>query len=200
MSDLLGAVNRCLRAIGEAPVNSTTSGHPDVGDALLIINDVTREVLMAGWHHNTSERVVLSPNLTGRIVVPANTLRVDSMDGSAHVNVVVREYTGDGRMCLFNLNDNTFTFDTPITARTVTYFEFDGNPYHIREYISARSARVFQETSMGSVSLDNFTTRAEADAWTKLVDTELSNQDNNTLKDSAYMRTITGRNNDLRWR
>lgn len=197
MSYLLTAINRCLRAIGETPVNSTDSGLPDAGEAYKVIEDVTYEVLSAGWEANTSRGLTLTPSMSHQIAVPATYLRVDTVDEDRHIHVTVRRDPNDGIAKLYNVKDNTFEFMSPVKVDVVHYFTIDELTFPLQNFISARAARVFQETQMGSVSLDSFTMRAEQEAWAKLIDAEAENADHNALRDSPYMATITGRFNTL---
>jgi len=59
----LDAVNRCLRAIGEARINSLDSGVPDAADAEALIDETVTEILGSGWHFNTEQYVEFEPKL-----------------------------------------------------------------------------------------------------------------------------------------
>lgn len=190
------AINRCLKAIGEAPVNSINSGVPDAEEASAVIDEVTQQVLMAGWSCNTAENVKLVPDLDGIIKVPASVLQVDTAGRDKWLNVTVRTDT-DGIDKLFQVKDQTYQFTRPVYVDMTYLFDIDGLPFPLQNYIAAKAARVFQEGTFGSVSLDSFTTRGEAEAWALLMDYEADQEDSNCLTDSAYMRVVTGRNNYL---
>lgn len=200
MSYLLTAVNRCLSAIGETPVNSLQSGLPDAADAQRAVEEVAQEVLSSGWNSNTSYGLTLTPDNEGCIAVPTDYLRVDSSGTDAHVAVTVRADPDTKVRKLWRTKERTFTFDRPILVDVVHSFGIDEIPFHLQNYISARAARVFQERVLGSTSLDGFTRRAEAEAWAKALDAEAEIADHNCLAESPYMRAVTARNNPLRWR
>lgn len=197
MSNKLKAVNRCLRAIGEAPVNSLSSGVPDAEVAMSVIDDVTEEVLEVGWHCNTRREMRLLPDINGHIAIPSEYLQVDTVGVSSRIDVTISKDPQDGILKLFNIGDQTYVFSGPIHVDVVLRLDYDGLPLALRNYIAAKSARVFQENQMGSASLDAFTTRSETEAWAKLQDYEAEVEDANCLTDSAYMRYIRHRNSPI---
>jgi hypothetical protein len=192
----LEAINRCLNAIGENPVNSVHSGVPDAEAASRVIDQITKEVLTKGWSANSAFEQRLTPDQDGIIKVSANILKIDTAGRDRHLTVTVNQDV-DGIDKLFKVKDQSFVFTKSVLVDIVYYFDIDGLPFPIQDYIAARAARVFQEAEMGSVSLDSFTSRREAEAWTALLDYEAEQEDNNVLTDSPYMREITGRNNIL---
>jgi len=197
LSYKLKAINRCLAAIGESPVNSLSSGLPDAGKASTFIDEVTLDVLSAGWHSNSSYNIELNPDNDGFIKVASNVIRIDSSGVSAWINVAVRRDPSDQILKLYNIEEATYVFEDSVWVDIVYSFEIDDLPYSLQNYISARSARVFQSRVLSSVSLDSFTTREEGEAWAKLVDHEAEVEDSNALLDSPYIRAVIGRNNRL---
>jgi hypothetical protein len=201
MLDKLEAVNRCLQAIGEARVNTLQSGAPDAAEAETVLDEVREEVLMVGWFENTRHDVEVTPDLVSKeITVPATWHSVDPVRSSYNEKIVVKTDANDGVRKLFEVNKQTFEFEKSLKVNVITSLEFDDLSYPLKNYISARAARVFQERLMGSVSLDSFTGRAEAQAWSRLMDAEIEIEEPNMLTDSPYMREITGRYNRLTWR
>ncbi len=190
----LKAVNRCLRAIGESPVNSLASGVPDAEDALAIVDDMTELVLSMGWHSNTSYGVVFYPDMSGEIGIPPNVLRIDSSGRSAHINVTAREDLNDSLKKLFNVDEQSFLFEQPVECDVVYHYDIDGLPYALQDYIACSAAVRFQESTMSSQVLDAFVKRAESEAWARLLDAELEAEDANVLKDSHDVRRIVRRN------
>ncbi|MDR3473415.1 MAG: hypothetical protein P4M09_17285 [Devosia sp.] len=191
------AINQCLDAIGEAPVNSTQSGVPDAEDASRMIDKVTRQVLSAGWTVNSVYNKLITPDHDGIIRVADNVLRIDTAGRSAGIAVTVRNDLDDGIDKLFKVLDESFIFTDPVYVDIVYFFDIDGLPFPLQNYIAAMSARVFQESVMGSATLDAFVKRAEAEAWAMVLDYEADQDDANALTDSPYMRAVTGRNNPL---
>lgn len=202
MLDKLEAVNRSLQAIGESRVNSLQSGHPDAAEAEVVLDEVKDEVLQVGWYENTRDEVQVQPDAqTGEIAVPSTWYQVETTGRSASLGkVTVKVDPNDSQRKLFSVKDQTHIFSRNVYVKVIMSMSFDDLTYPLRNYISAKAARVFQERILGSVSMDNFTARAEAEAWAKLMDAEAEVAENNALYDSPYMREITGRNNRLTWR
>lgn len=202
MLDKLKAVNRCLTAIGESRVNSLSSGLPDAAEAEAVLDEVKDQVLTAGWYENTREGVELTPDLvTKEINIPSTWLEVEASGGQSGIGKITGKVdVNDSQRKLFEVNDQTFKFDSSITVDAVISMEFDDMSFPLKNYISALAAQTFQERTMGSQSLDSFTSRAVSAAWSLLQDAEAEVAENNALTDSAYMREITGRNNRLTWR
>lgn len=196
----LEAVNRCLKAIGETKVNSLNSGVPDAEDAAAVIDEVSRDVLSTGWHCNTQNSVTITPQTDKTIPVGPTILRIDTTGKSAHINVTTREDPSTGLLRLYDIDNDTYEFDGPIKVTQVRSFEIAALPHAMAAYISARSARLFQERVMGSVALDSFTSRAEAEAWASLLDAEAEAGDYNCLRQSPYLAQLTARNSPINWR
>lgn len=191
------AINQCLDAIGEAPVNSAHSGVPDAEDASRMIDRVTRQVLSAGWTSNSVFDVLLTPDIDGVIRVTGDIIKIDTSGRSAGTAVTVRTDIGDGIDKLFRVQDQSYQFTDPVYVDIVYYFDIDGLPFALQDYIAACSAVAFQESVMGSATLDGFTKREQAASWARLLDYEADQEDSNSLTDSPYMRAVTGRNNPL---
>lgn len=197
--DKLEAVNRSLTAIGEARVNSLDTGLPDAELAASILDEVREDVLQVGWYENTREGVSMSPEInTGQIPIPRTWYAIEAHNIEG--KVIIKTDVNDGVRKLFEANEQTFVFDQSLVLRVIHSVEFDDLSFPLKNYISARAARTFQERTMGSQSLDGFVSRAEAEAWSKLLDAEADTANHNVLTDSPYMAAVTGRNNNLSWR
>jgi hypothetical protein len=80
MTTQLEVLNHVIGVVGETPVSSVSSTHPTAQSALLTIQRVSKEFQLRGWWFNREECLVLSPTITGEIVVPSTTLKVDPTD------------------------------------------------------------------------------------------------------------------------
>ena len=139
----LEAVNDMLLAIGQAPVNALDStGIKDVAIASGMLDRVNREVQAEGWWFNTDRDVELSPDVNGFILIPTDALSVDAEDPT--VCVVVRVDPNDGAMKLWDLTNQTWTFDNPVKCKIIRLYDFEEIPEAARNYIKARAARRFQ--------------------------------------------------------
>lgn len=195
MSSKLEAINRCLRAIGETPVNSIASELPEAADARSLIEEQTRAVLTTGWHTNTSYGIKLTPDVDGYIRVPNTYISIDSSGRSRSINVTARQDPNDGLLKLFNITDQTFKFTEPVYVDVVHYFDFDALPAQLQNYIAWRSAELFQQGSVAAIGLDAMIKANKAEAWSTLLDWEADADDTNILTGSYEMRQMTGRNN-----
>lgn len=191
----LDAVNIILDSIGETPVSSLTSGLPDAEAAEAKLDETTLEVLSKGWHQNIEREIKLSPNSDKEIVIPRQYLRVDTVGNSKDTNVAIR--VQDGKRKLFDVKEYTFKFDRALDVDVVIELEFEALAFELQNYIAHRAARKFQESSMGSASLDSFTVRQEAESYAALLDAEAENEDNNVLRDSGHMFYATHRYHPL---
>lgn len=181
---LLEAVNQCLDAIGETPVQSLSSGLADAEQAERIVLEVSKDVQSKGWHVNTDEAVTLTPDINGFITVPLNTLRVDTTGESKHIDVVKRGNR------LYNRTDHTFVFERPLVVDLVIELDYADLPYDLAYFVAKRAARVYQERTQGSVSQDSLVMRAEQEARAKVEDADAEESDTNILRSSRSVRDI----------
>ena len=173
----LQAVNICLSSMGEPPVTTLDSAAPDAQVISDIIDETSRSVQSNGWHWNI-EKYTLSPNINNEIVLPNNTLRVDSIETSSDIDVVQRG------LRLYNREDNTYTFTDPLKIEVFVGLVFDDLPFAAKQYIALRSARISQQRLLGSDSLYKFNIQDEQAAWLNLVRDESDVSDRNMLYDS----------------
>lgn len=200
MTQKLDAVNQCLRAIDEAPVNSLSSGVDEAQRAATFIDQCTREVLSTGWHCNTDYSVILTPDSNSEIRTSEDWISLDTVGDSASVDITVRKDLNDDLKKLYDLGLQKFTFDAQLTVDIVRYFDIDDLPFVLASFIAAYSARRFQEDTIGSVTADARLVRTEAQMWARLLDEEADQEDSNVLTGSYYMQQVTGRNSDFSWR
>jgi len=182
----LEAVNECLENIGQAPV-STISGNlgVDTQIALNFVTKVNRELQAKGWFWNTEVNYPLIPNGDGDILLPANTLAVDSVGVDGHRNVIQR-----GRR-LYDRDNRTYTFTSPVNAEITLGLSFNELPETARRYVALRAARFFQDRIEGSVSEND--SRDEMDALSDLKAEQLRVEDHNVLTGSSLVYGIVNR-------
>jgi hypothetical protein len=189
------AVNIILESIGEAPVSSLTSGLPDAEAAESKLNEINKAVQARGWHQNIDYNLKLMPNNNSLIYVPSNYLRVDTTRDSQYINVTVRNY--NSRLALYDIKKQTYIFTEPLFVDVVYLIQFEDLSLELSTYIAYLAARKFQESQMQSVALDNFTRRAEMEAYAALLDAESETDDANILTDSSYVAYATYRHHGL---
>lgn len=184
----LEAVNECLENIGQAPV-STISGDlgVDTQMALNFVRKVTRELQSQGWFWNTEKDYKITPNVSGDILLPVNTLAVDSTGLDADRDVVQRGQR------LYDRDNHTYRFTKSILLELTVGLPFDELPETARRYISLRAARLFQDRVEGSS--DGSDAQDEMMALAHLKADQIRTEDSNMLTGSWSMVKTLSRTN-----
>lgn len=137
----LSVVNDMLGLLGESPVNDLDSFHPMVPKALNVLDTTSGEIQSDRWWFNTEDRELIPQVDTGFLMLPDNTVSVDSL--SSRYQVAQR-----GRK-LYDLKNNTFVFTEPLKVRLCVYYPFDELPNIARAHIAAEALLRFQNTIDG---------------------------------------------------
>jgi hypothetical protein len=156
----LGVVNRCLQAIGEAPLplGIIPSEFPLGSDAQVaasIVDDVWIEVQNRGWWFNTENNFKLFPDSSGFISFPTTVLRID---GGRYQNFIKREGM------LYDKEEQTFIFEEPVSIDLVWAVSYSDLPVAAYEYIASRAARKFQQKVIGNPDHHAMLMQEEQDA------------------------------------
>lgn len=185
----LEAVNAMLEAIGETPVNSlSNSGVVDAVKARSELRRKSRQLQQEGWHWNTLRSYKLYPVTPSKeIILPSNTLRVDTVGNDFEINVVQRGNR------LFDNDKHTYEFDRELTVDLVIGLDWEELPEAARAYIYMSAARKFQQDAIGSSELSQFHLRDEMMAYAALQAAEAENADYNVLSDSYSVVRILHR-------
>ena len=182
----LEAVNIMLSSIGEAPVNSLSSGLVDAELAQTTLHNVSREVQSAGWSFNTefNKSFVLDSNnelLLGSDVLKADmcSQRTDSFD-------LVQRGTK-----MYNRADGSYILSNgPVKLDVVYFLDFSLIPEAARRYITVRAARIFQDRTIGSSELHGFQLRDEQMALSELRDSDAENADHSIFDNYSVASVI----------
>lgn len=176
-STKLEAINTMLSVIGESPVNTLDdNGVVDAVMARNILEGVDREVQSRGWHWNTEDTYSLAPTFPdGELILPANTLRVDTVYPHQDIDVVQRG------LRLYDRTNHTYQFTKALRVDLVVALAWENMPEAARRYITIRAARTFQDNVVGSETLSRFTQRDELRALAVLMDAEAETADLNVL-------------------
>ena len=186
----LEAVNQMLAIIGESPVNSLeNSGVTDANVAHALLSYCSREAQIVGWHWNTEKNFPLTPNQEGNLMLPFNTLKVDTSGNSAGLDLVQRGNR------LYDRVNHTFQFKNGVvTVELVLCLPFDQMPEAARAYVTIRAARQFQERVMGSATTQSFNAQDEYRAMAVLRDAEAETADHNILTGNWSVARVLARN------
>lgn len=176
----LSAVNSMLTAIGNTPISSFIG---TLGADVVIARDVLHEqnvkMQSKGWHFNTEYNYPLLPNVDGEIVLPINTLRVDT-ESHNHPRLDVIQRNGK----LYDKATRSYKFTETIKTTLVLFINFDEMPEVARQFAFTRATRIFGNRMVGDRELEGFSLRDEADALSTLKDEEGDTADHNIF-DSA---------------
>jgi hypothetical protein len=171
----LDAVNRMLASIGETPVAvlSEETGNADISLATSLLEQTSRAVQGEGWDYNSDYNWDLVPDINKQIVIPSNVLRVDPCDRT--LDYVQRS----GK--LYDRSKRTFDFDDTVKADIIWLLPFEELPYQAREYIMIRSARIFQDKTVGATDLHGYDAQDEARARADMESADSSTNDTNAF-------------------
>lgn len=183
---VLEAVNQCLFAIGEPPVNSIEdNGVIYAVTALQTLSSINRAVQLSGWNWNEENDYPITPSYPERFIyLPKNTLRVDAASGEQG-NLIQR---GDR---LYNRTTRSFEFQNTVKVDLCLLLDFEELPEAARYYITIRAARRFQEGAVGSEQLSMFSAREELLAKQALEDHEAETADYNILNNASVREVMS---------
>ena len=173
------AVNSMLSTIGEAPVNSLSSGLVDAETAETILNEVSRSIQAMGWNFNTELNYPMVADSVGNINLPQNVLRADS---TSKYRSTENEYIQRGSR-IYDKRQHTFNIGKDLSLNVVVLLDFTDLPEVARRYITVKSARIFQERVVGSDTLSRMNRNDEQEALFALREMEGDNGDYNIFDD-----------------
>lgn len=180
----LDAVNTMLSAIGEAPVNSLSSGLVEAEIAETILNTVDREVQSMGWHFNTEYKKTFAQDTNGEIPLGADILRADAHLDANSKNLVQRG------LKMYDRKNHTFAINEAVNLDVVVQLDFEDLPEVAKRYITLKSTRVFQDRVVGSNTLHDFQERDEMAALMELREFDARTDDNNIFDNYDVFKVI----------
>lgn len=189
----LSAVNSMLSTIGEAPVNSLSSGLVDAETAETILNEVSRDVQSLGWNFNTESNYTVAVDNDGCVVLPAQIVRADA---ESKYRSSKNEYVQRGNKMYDKVN-HTYNIGKSLKLNVVVLLAFEELPEVARRYITVKASRLFQERVVGSDTLSAVNRADEDRALIALKEMEGDNGDYNIFDDygtaSVLDRSISSR-------
>jgi hypothetical protein len=170
----LSAVNLMLASLGERPVSSLESRQRlDVQRAVTTLNEVNVLWQTRSWWFNQETEVPLTPNASGEYVIDGSCVKVDASDKTI-MNFVKRGAR------LWDTDTQTFTGHTEILYVDWTrLIPFDDCPETFKMWVARRAGTIFQQRSVGSPTLFEFTNRAADEAYAILQQEETDQEDIN---------------------
>jgi len=185
----LEAVNSMLSTIGEAPVNSLTSGLVDAETAETILNEVSRSVQASGWNFNSEPNYTVAANISGEVRLPTEVIRADLADSETKFRSTKNEYVQRGNK-MYDKIKHTYNIGAPLTLDVVVLLNYELCPEVARRYISVKAARIFQERVVGSDTLSAMNRNDEQEALFALREMEGDNGDYNIFDDRSTARVL----------
>ena len=159
----LRAVNEILFTIGESPVNTLESGLADAALAERVLDDMSRQIQLTGWHGNTLYEFVINRNVALQIPLPINALKVDTVNPrsgrnegsptpSGHIDAAMRLSADKTLYLLFDVDNNRETWpnNSSLTVDMVLYLDWDELTPALQLYIEKVASRRFQSGAMAS--------------------------------------------------
>lgn len=180
----LSAVNSMLSTIGEAPVNSLSSGLVDAETAETVLNEVSRDVQSLGWNFNTESNFTVAADNDGNVVLPTEVVRADLANSVTKYRSSKNEYVQRGNKMYDKVN-HTYNIGKALTLDVVVLLAFNELPEVARRYITTKAARLFQERVVGSDTLSSMNRADEQAALFALREMEGDNADYNIFDDGG---------------
>lgn len=159
----LEAVNAILASIGEAPVESLDGSFTDAELAQDLLRQESRGVQVQGFTFNTERQVTLTPDNSGNINLPQNTLRFIYADDRS---IVQRGFR------LYDATNHTYAFENDVTCDLVVGLDYDELPEALRRFLFFRAGRIFQDRMGGDRVLHQFSANDEMGAWAAFLNYE----------------------------
>ena len=178
-----------LSTIGEAPVNSLTSGLVDAETAETILNEVSRSVQAHGWNFNSEPDYTVAADTSGNVVLPTEILRADLANSVTKYRSTKQEYVQRGNK-MYDKIKHSFNIGTPLKLDVVVLLDFEVCPEVARRYVTVKAARIFQERVVGSDSLSAMNRNDEQEALFSLREMEGDNGDYNIFDDVSTSRVL----------
>jgi len=178
----LEAVNSMLSTIGEAPVNSLTSGLVDAETAETILNEVSRSVQAHGWNFNSEPDYTVAADTSGNVILPTEIIRADLANSETKYRSSKQEYIQRGNK-MYDKIKHSFNIGKALKLDVVVLLDFEICPEVARRYITVKAARIFQERVVSSDSLSAMNRNDEQEALFALQEMEGDNGDYNIFDD-----------------
>ena len=173
----LEAVNKVLRMMGEAPVNSLEGQFGLARQANDTLKEVSKTIQAEGWSFNTDYERTLERNSSKEINLSSDISRVKIDPYEYPDNEVVQR-----GLKLYDRRKNTSIFEEDLTADVTYFLEWTDLPEHARQYIMTKAGRTLQEQILGSADLSQINITAEAEARAQFLEEETNAGDHNMIR------------------
>lgn len=177
---LLQAVNICLEAIGQVPVNSLDNPGVDAETALKRLGESSIETQSEAWSWNSDDCYIIDPTTSGEIVLPVGTLHVRQAWSSDtfQKRLVVR----GGK--LYDRKGHTFIIGASAKVDITIALAFEDLPQPARWYITLKAARRLVGSKLNSSTSYQFTKADEDMARLRMEQAEDDAQHMDTMAET----------------
>lgn len=183
LTDELSAVNAILFSVGEAPIVTLDDVFTDAEAARDLLRQRLRAVQLTGWTFNTDLSYSFSPDNSGIVRLPPNTLKAAFED----TNLVLRGSK------VYDRVNHTYEFTTAVNVlELVQLLAFDECPEALRLFVTIAAGRRFQDRYQGDQVLHAFQAKDEVSAWASLLNYEAEVAQFNMLSKNALIARLKG--------
>ena len=173
----LEAVNKVLRMMCEAPVNSLEGQFGLARQANDTLKEVSKTIQAEGWSFNTDYERTLARDSSKEINLSSDISRV-KIDPYEYPDLEVVQRGSK----LYDRRNNTSLFDEDLTADVTYILGWTDLPEHARQYIMVKAGRQLQDQILGSADLAQINLTMEAEAKALFMEEENIAGDHNMIR------------------
>jgi hypothetical protein len=179
----LEVVNKMLRAVDLAPVNSITGTLDlEAGAAVARFSEINRLVQTMGWDFNTREEVKYLRNVSNEVTLGTNVLSFKPVGNTRFKDYTMRGGKVYDRGQVNNVTTGTTLLENPILT-IVELLEFTDLPQAARDYIAERAVREHERFDSADDTKTEIAGENELKAWATLIN-DHSVMHDETLEDN----------------
>lgn len=178
----LDVVNSMLGLVGELPLNTVDTTHPLVPAAVAAISTQTSLVQSDFWWFNVEYPTLIPQAGSGFLLVPNDTSSADSLCQTPRTAV-----RGDR---LYNLDDITYVFTSPLRVRLHRVLPFADTPLVARAHIAAKAKLEFQLAYDGDSTKAQFLQQEIKETYIRLHSEHIRNAQANFLLRPSVQGTL----------
>ena len=142
----LPAINQILTSCGQAPVTTLDQTNPEVAIAYDTLLQVSREVQSEGWTFNKEYHYEFTKDTNNEIPIPNNIIQIKLTENAQNTTYDAVRRSGK----LYDRQNHTFEWEySPIECDVIWEFDFIDLPEPIRNYITARAAKIVSGRIVG---------------------------------------------------
>lgn len=178
----LDVVNSMLGLLGELPLNAVDEPHPLVPAALAALSTQASLVQADFWWFNVEYPTMYPQATGGQVLVPNDAASVDSL--TQYPRLAIRGNR------LYNLDDVTDVFTSPLRVRLHRIMPFDDVPVIVRAHIAAKAKLEFQLAYDGDGTKAQFLQQEIKETYIRMHSEHIRNAKANMLMRPSVTPTL----------